>query len=79
MQLFLMNHPEGGTIISGSGGLRKFRWRMPGRGKRGGLRIVYYWAVAEHIIYLLAIYAKSDKEDLTKAELASLKRIIEEE
>jgi len=79
VQGFLMGQPERGTIIPGSGGLRKLRWRMPGHGKRGGLRIVYYWAVAEHIIYLLAIYAKSDKEDMTRAELSLLKRIIEDE
>ncbi len=42
MQGFLMNQPEHGTVIPASGGLRKLRWRMPSRGKRGGLRIVYY-------------------------------------
>ena len=79
MQGFLMNQPEHGTVIPASGGLRKLRWRMPSRGKRGGLRIVYYWAVAEHIIYLLAVYAKSRKEDLTRAELSLLRTIIEDE
>ena len=43
LQAFLSVHPEAGDIIRGSGGIRKIRWAMPGRGKRGGSRVIYYW------------------------------------
>jgi hypothetical protein len=52
--LHLLQRPDAGVIIPGSGGLRKLRWRMPGWRKRGGARIIYYWKVARGRLYLLS-------------------------
>lgn len=71
--------PEAGKIIPHSGGLRKLRWAGSGRGKRGGLRVIHYWWVSESLISLLALYAKSHKDDLSAAELRQLRQVIESE
>ena len=55
-------------MIRGTRGIRKIRWAMPGRGKRGGSRIIYYWQAKEEHIYLLTVYARGAKDDLTVAE-----------
>lgn len=68
LQAFLSVHPEAGDVIRGTGGVRKIRWTMPGRGKRGGSRVIYYWLAKENHIYLLTVYAKGAKDDLTAAE-----------
>ena len=77
LQAFLSVHPNAGSIIPGSGGVRKLRWGSEGRGKRGGNRIIYYWLVAENRIYLLTLYGKAVKDDLTRAELAAWRKIVE--
>ena len=79
LQLFLSRHPDAGKVIPGSGGLRKVRWRGGGKGKRGGVRIIYYWDRANNVIYLLLIYAKSERDDLTPKQLKMLRQILEEE
>ena len=79
LQLALLLRPEGGTLIRGSGGLRKVRWTVPGRGKRGGVRVIYYWAKAEDVIYMLLIYPKSRQEDLTPRQLKILRKLVQEE
>src|SRR5580658_9819117 len=66
LQFALFLRPDTGDVIRGSGGLRKIRWEIPGRGKRGGLRVIYYWDAANRI-YMLLPYKKSDQEDLTPA------------
>jgi hypothetical protein len=71
--------PDAGDVIPGSGGLRKLRWAMAGHGKRGGLRIIYYWARAADQILMLFVYPKPEREDLTPAQLRQLKRIVDEE
>ena len=78
LQAFLSVHPSAGPLIRGSGGIRKIRWGAGGRGKRGGNRVVYYWLVAEDRIYLLTLYGKGVKDDLTPAELAAWRRVVEE-
>lgn len=78
LQKELMTNPDKGDLIRHSGGLRKLRWAAEGRGKRGGLRIIYYWAVIKHQIYMLYVYPKSKQENLTPAQLSALRRIIEE-
>ena len=77
--LALLLRPECGTLIRGSGGLRKVRWTVPGRGKRGGVRVIYYWAKAEDVIYMLLIYPKSRQEDLTPRQLKILRKLVQEE
>jgi len=79
LQFALIQRPDAGQLIIGSGGLRKLRWQMRGRGKRGGVRVVYYWAVSDDQILMLAIYPKSKQTDLTPAQLRILKQIVEEE
>lgn len=78
LQAFMLEKPEAGDIIKGSGGVRKLRWKGEGRGKRGGLRVIYYLEVTESCFLMLTIYAKNDLEDLTQNEIKLLKRIVEE-
>jgi|SRR5205809_311707 len=73
---WLVAHPGAGKVIPGSGGLRKVRWAAKGHGKRGGVRIIYFWWMADAKILLLDIYAKGEKEDLAAAELKRLKRKV---
>jgi mRNA-degrading endonuclease RelE of RelBE toxin-antitoxin system len=73
MQAFLAARPDAGAIIRGSGGMRKMRWAGSGRGKRGGLRIIYYWWVAKERISLLLVYPKNEMDDLTADQLKQLK------
>ena len=77
LQWVLMANPDRGDLIRGSGGLRKIRWAGSGRGKRGGLRIIYYWHVPGSTILFLLAYPKNEQEDLTPAQLKVLKSIIE--
>lgn len=79
LQMALMIRPDLGTVIPGSGGLRKVRWSLPGRGKRGGVRTIYYWAVASDQILMLLMYAKNERDDLTPTQLKVLRKIVEEE
>jgi hypothetical protein len=77
LQRFLVVRPTAGAVIPGSGGLRKLRWRHQGRGKRGGLRIIYYWISPAARLHLLFLYHKSVKSDLTPSEVRALRRLIE--
>jgi len=79
LQWALMADPEKGDLIRGSGGLRKLRWAGSGRGKRGGLRVIYYWHVPGNTILLLLIYPKNEQDNLTATQLKFLKSIIETE
>ncbi len=65
---YLSENPNAGVKIPGTHGLRKIRWAAKGSGKRGGVRIIYYYLSAQVIIFLLAIYAKNEKEALSKHE-----------
>jgi hypothetical protein len=73
MQAHLVRHPDSGSIIKGSGGIRKLRWAGSGRGKRGGLRVIYYWWVAKDRISLLLVYPKNEQDDLTADQLKKLR------
>jgi mRNA-degrading endonuclease RelE of RelBE toxin-antitoxin system len=77
LQFALFLRPDAGDVIRGSGGLRKIRWEIPGRGKRGGLRVIYYWDAANRI-YMLLPYKKNEQEDLTPAQLKQLRAIVKE-
>lgn len=78
VQLYLCQHPDRGSVISNSGGIRKLRWAVSGRGKSGGARIIYYVAKIKGRILLLDIYAKNEKDDLTFVELQNLKTIVDQ-
>ena len=79
LQTILVMRPDAGDLIPGGGGLRKIRWGAKGRGKRGGVRLIYYWAVQQERILMLLMYAKSELDNLTADQLKVLRRIIEEE
>ncbi len=79
LQVALLLRPEQGPLIPRSGGLRKVRWAGSGRGKRGGLRVIYYWHPAEETFYMLFVYPKNTQEDLTPSQLKTLRRLVEEE
>jgi mRNA-degrading endonuclease RelE of RelBE toxin-antitoxin system len=59
--------------------MRKLRWSAKGHGKRGGIRVIYYWSTSKNIILLLFAYSKNEQDDLTKEQLWQLKKIIERE
>ena len=75
LQWYLFEHPEAGNIIRGSGGIRKIRWSQEGKGKRGGIRVIYYWKKSVSEIWLLTIYAKNEKASIPGH---MLKKIAEE-
>jgi hypothetical protein len=79
LQADLVNHPEKGEIIQGSGGLRKTRWSIQGRGKRGGIRVIYYWVVMQDRLLMLMAYAKNEQENLTPEQVKILRQIVESE
>jgi hypothetical protein len=81
LQQALASNPEEGDLIPGAGGIRKLRWRdsRRGKGKRGGLRIIYYCFLSDEEIWLLTMYGKDEASDLTKDEKAQLRRVLEAE
>jgi len=79
LQKALCLNPAAGDVIIGSGGLRKIRWRTATRGKRGGIRVIYYWFVSDDEIFMLLAYGKNDKDDLSARELGVLRSIVEGE
>ena len=79
LQQFIVEHPEAGSIIPGSHGLRKLRWTMSGKGKRGGTRIIYYWLRPKDTILMLFVFKKNEQSDLSKDQLKVLKAIVGKE
>ena len=75
----LRKHPDAGPKIKGSGGLRKLRWGIEGRGKSGGVRVIYYWVVAQDRIFMVYMYPKSKQDDLSSEQLKALKKTVEKE
>jgi len=76
-QEILVNRPDMGDLIQGSGGLRKARWKLEGRGKSGGVRMIYYWVTTDDQIRMIYVYPKGKQENLTSSQLAQLKQIVE--
>lgn len=77
LQEALVYRPDMGVIIQGTGGLRKVRWKLEGKGKSGGVRAIYYWMTEDEQIYMLYVYPKSEQEDLTPEQKKALKTIVE--
>ena len=73
---FVASNPEAGSVVPGTGGVRKLRWAMKGRGKRGGARVIYYFHDESAPIFLLSAYAKSVKVNLSKAERSELQKLV---
>ena len=72
LQMELFHRPDMGKVIKGSDGLRKVRWAAQGRGKRGGVRVIYYWYVTRDLITFCEIYPKNEKENLTANEIQKI-------
>jgi len=79
LQNELILYPEKGKIIRGSGGLRKIRWSIPGRGKSGGVRVIYYLVTERKTILMLFIFGKNEQANLTQKQLNILKFLVKEE
>jgi len=77
LQQFLAKRPEAGSVIPGSGGVRKLRWTSRGRGKRGGLRVIYFLRMAEGEIWMLTLYAKNVAENIPVGVLRQIKEEID--
>jgi hypothetical protein len=73
---YLAYHPAAGVVIPGAGGVRKLRWGLEGRGKRGGARVIYYYHGVEMPLYLLTAYAKNEREDLDQSEIKTMRKLV---
>ncbi|MHC1725368.1 MAG: transcriptional regulator [Syntrophobacteraceae bacterium] len=79
LQAFLVVHPEAGDVIPGAGGVRKLRWKGPGAGKRGGVRIIYYVRYRPNELWLLTLYAKAKHDTIPAHILKALKERFTDE
>jgi len=81
LQQHLSSDPDAGDVIPGTGGFRKLRWvdRRRGKGKRGGLRLIYYYFLADSQVWLITVYDKDSMADLSPAEKRMLKAAIQRE
>ena len=77
LQSELLRRPDRGAVIPGGGGIRKMRWGALGKGKSGGVRVIYYWYVQQARIYMLLIYPKNQQDNLTPDQLAMLRDLVE--
>ena len=76
-QEILINDPEAGDTISGTGGFRKIRWSRPGTGKRGGVRVIYYNVTIKGRIYLALIYPKNEQDELNQEQKKMLRQVAD--
>ena len=77
LQSFLLLYPESGKVVPGSGGVRKIRWAMTGKGKSGGVRVIYYFKKQDDEIWLLTIYSKNEVENIPAHVLRQIAKEIE--
>jgi mRNA-degrading endonuclease RelE of RelBE toxin-antitoxin system len=78
LQASLIERPEGGPVIPGSGGVRKLRWRAPGRGKRSGYRVIYYAKTAQGVIWMLTMYPKNVADSIPTRVLRQIRKEVED-
>ena len=79
LQVYLMQKPDAGDIVRGSGGVRKVRWAPEGKGKSGGVRVIYYWKRPDHEIWMLTIYSKSEQSTIPGHVLKQIAEAIDDE
>jgi mRNA-degrading endonuclease RelE of RelBE toxin-antitoxin system len=77
LQSFLLQYPEAGKVVPGSGGVRKVRWAISGKGKSGGVRVIYYFKRQDDEIWLLTIYSKNEVENIPAHVLRRIAKEIE--
>lgn len=73
---YLATHPKAGVIMRGTGGIRKLRWTRPGIGKRGGVRVIYYYHNEQMPLYLLTVFGKGAKDDFNPSERRALRALV---
>ena len=78
LQKVLLRDPEAGNVIPGSGGVRKLRWRAPGRGKRGGYRVIYCARITRGVIWMLTMYPKNVAENIPAHVLRQIRKEVED-
>jgi hypothetical protein len=78
LQADIAKNPQAGDLIPKGGGIRKLRFALPGGGKRGGARLIYYWQTSKHKTYMLLAYAKAKKENLEPEQVSILKVLVKE-
>jgi hypothetical protein len=77
LQQFMMETPDAGQVVPGSGGVRKLRWKRKGMGKRGGLRVIYYVRYQPNEFWMLTLYAKAKQDNVPAHVLKQLKEVFE--
>jgi hypothetical protein len=75
--IYLASHPKSGDLIEGTGGIRKLRWGKGGRGKSGGVRVIYYYHSELMPLYLITLFAKNEQDNLSKAERNDLAKLVD--
>jgi mRNA-degrading endonuclease RelE of RelBE toxin-antitoxin system len=78
LQKLLMEQPEAGAVVPGTGGVRKLRWRATGRGKRGGFRVIYFARIEQGVIWMLTMYPKNVKDDIPADVLRQIRKAVED-
>lgn len=78
LQKALIANPAAGNLVPGAGGVRKLRWGVAGRGKRGGIRVIYYAKTREGVIWMLSLYAKNVAENIPAHVLKQIKQEIDD-
>jgi len=79
LQSLLMQRPDAGAVIKGSGGVRKVRWALSGSGKRGGVRVIYYWKKSQDELWMLTLYHKSERATIPGHALRQIAEAIKDE
>ena len=79
LQEWMVESPDRGKVIPGSAGCRKLRWKIAGKGKRGGIRVIYYWLKDSHQVFMLIAYAKTASDDLTQEQIKLLGELVRNE
>ena len=79
LQSYLLQKPDAGDIVRGSGGVRKVRWAPAGKGKSGGVRVIYYWEKSDHEIWMLTLYNKSERATISGHVLKQIAEVRDHE